>query len=205
MNYTSLHDQIASYANRTDSFFTNQIANFIQQGIQRIYSEAKNIGFEQVLIGKLVPSQATMAKPANWRETISFELLDGDNSTFLWNRSSDFCRAYWPDDTQVAKPEFYSDFANYNLFRLAPVPDLEYDFRIIYLGLPLFNTDNPMNFLTERYSRLLFYACMLEAMPFLKDDERLVQFENLYASALSDINSDTTERYSDRTSKRDKD
>jgi hypothetical protein len=45
---------------------------------------------------------------------------------------------------------------------------------------------------------------MLEAMPFLKDDERLGQFEQLYASSLDDINQNTTERYTDRTSDRDK-
>jgi hypothetical protein len=75
---------------------------------------------------------------------------------------------------------------------------------MIYLSVPLFNTENSENFLTRRYPRLLFYACMLEAMPFLKDDERLGQFEQLYASSLDDINQNTTERYTDRTSDRDK-
>ena len=46
MNYTTLTEQIKSYANRKDAAFNAQIPNFIEQGINRIYSEAKNIGFE---------------------------------------------------------------------------------------------------------------------------------------------------------------
>jgi hypothetical protein len=42
-------------------------------------------------------------------------------------------------------------------------------------------------------------------MPFLKDDERLGQFEQLYASSLDDINKDSTARYVDRISDRGKD
>jgi hypothetical protein len=52
---------------------------------------------------------------------------------------------------------------------------------------------------------LLLYACLLETIPFLKDDERVPVFEALYARALQDINKDTKERYTDRLSKRDKD
>ncbi len=49
MNYTTLTEQIKSYANRTDALFNAQIPNFIEQGINRIYSEAKNIGFEIII------------------------------------------------------------------------------------------------------------------------------------------------------------
>jgi hypothetical protein len=207
MNYITLTDQIKSYANRTDALFNAQIPNFIEQGINRIYSEAKNIGFEVTTTGNIAINNTTISKPANWRETISLEIYTEDQtfSKFLFNRSYEFCKTYWPNQTETSIPDFYADYQAYDKIFISPTADKAYQYSLIYLGVPLFNTENSENFLTRRYPRLLFYACMLEAMPFLKDDERLGQFEQLYASSLDDINKDSTARYVDRISDRGKD
>jgi hypothetical protein len=206
MNYTTLTEQIKSYANRTDALFKAQIPNFIEQGINRIYSEAKNIGFEVTTTGDIALNDTTINKPANWRETISLEIYTEDQafSKFLFNRSYEFCKSYWPDQSITGEPQFYADYQAYEKIFISPSSDKDYKYSMIYLGVPLFNTENSENFLTRRYPRLLFYACMLEAMPFLKDDERLGQFEQLYASSLDDINKDSTARYVDRISDRGK-
>lgn len=207
MDYNTLTKQIQSYANRDDAAFIEQIPNFIEQGINRLYSEAKNIGFEVTTTGDIAINDTAIAKPPNWRETISLEIYTEDQtfSKFLFNRSYEFCKSYWPNQTLTAEPTFYSDYNDYNQFFFSPTADKAYKYRLIYLGIPLFNVQNGENFLTRRYPRLLFYACMLEAMPFLKDDERLGSFEQLYASSLSDINKDSANRYVDRTSDRGKD
>lgn len=207
MDYNTLTKQIQSYANRDDAAFIEQIPNFIEQGINRLYSEAKNIGFEVTTTGDIAMNNTTIAKPPNWRETISLEIYTEDQtfSKFLFNRSYEFCKSYWPNQTLTAEPTFYSDYDDYNQFFFSPTANKAYKYRLIYLGIPLFNVQNGENFLTRRYPRLLFYACMLEAMPFLKDDERLGSFEQLYASSLSDINKDSANRYVDRTSDRGKD
>ena len=206
MNYNTLTQQIKAYANRKDAAFNAQIPNFIEQGINRIYSEAKNIGFEVTRIGDIAINNITIIKPANWRETISLEIYTADQkfSKFLLPRSYEFCKSYWPDQTLTAEPTFYSDYDQYYNFFISPTADKAYKYRLIYLQTPLFDAQNTENFLTRRYPRLLFYACMLEAMPFLKDDERLGQFEQLYASSLADINKDSTARYVDRISDRGK-
>ena len=210
MDYNTLTQQIKSYANRKDDLFNAQIPNFIEQGINRIYSEAKNIGFEVTTtgnIGNIAPNNTTINKPPNWRETISLEIYTADQkfSKFLLPRSYEFCKSYWPDQTLTAEPTFYSDYNDYQKLFFSPTADKNYQYKLIYLETPLFNDrGNESNFLTLRYPRLLFYACMLEAMPFLKDDERLGQFEQLYASSLNDINKDSTARYVDRISDRGK-
>ena len=207
MDYNTLTKQIQSYANRDDAPFIEQIPNFIQQGINRLYSEAKNIGWEVVQEKDIASEQTTVAKPAGWLETISFELYSPNQtfSKFLLPRSYEFCKSYWPNQTLTSEPQFYSYLDAYDKFFISPTADKNYNYRLIYLGTPVFNSDKATNFLTQRYPRLLFYACMLEAMPFLKDDERLGSFEQLYASSLSDINKDSANRYVDRTSERDKD
>ena len=206
MDYTSLTQQIIQYSKRTDQFFIDQIPNFINQAINRIYSEAKNIGFEQVVTNQLTTDEPIFPKPANWKETVSFTItLPPNDRSILQLRTLEFCQSYWQTPTETGTPIFYADFNNYNSFYLAPTPDKNYNFQLIYLALPLFNAQNPENFLTVRYPSLLLYASMLETIPFLKGDERVPVFESLYNRALQSINKDAEKLYTDRVAKRDVD
>lgn len=207
MDYNSLTEQIKQYSKRTDEFFISQIPNFINQAINRIYSEAKNIGFEQVLNGNLIQTNPILAKPNNWKETVSFKIIipPTNDLAILQLRTLEFCQSYWQNPTATGQPVFYADFNNYSSFYLAPTPDQNYNFQLIYLALPLFNAENPTNFLTVRYPSLLLYASMLETIPFLKGDERVPVFESLYNRALQSINKDAEKLYTDRVAKRDVD
>lgn len=208
MDYNSLTEQIKQYSKRTDEFFISQIPNFINQAINRIYSEAKNIGFEKVVTDRLTPNQFVLEKPADWKETVSLTISPGSLSV-LQLRTLEFCQAYWPNPTdKQAIPLFYADYNNYSSFYLAPTPDKDYFFTLIYLALPAFGNGEgktPTNFLTDRYPSLLLYASMLETIPFLKGDERVPVFESLYNRALQSINKDAEKLYTDRVAKRDVD
>lgn len=202
MDYTSLGVQIQKYANRTDAMFIEQIPNFIIQAMSRIYSEAKSLGFEIKTVGYLVENQAFIGKPANWKETISFAIINNTEFSYLLPRSEEFGRTYWPMSTQTDFPLFYSD-SNYSNFLLFPTPNSSYPVQLIYRGLPQFNAEAPENFLTQRYPNLLLYACMVEATPFLKDDERVPVWSSFYDRELQNVNRDLQITYVDRTSKRD--
>jgi hypothetical protein len=206
MNYTTLTQQISDYCNRNDDLFKRQVPDFIEQAVNRIYTEAKNIGFEDTLEGQIDVNTNIIKKPPNWRITISLELYTGDQtfSRFLLPRTYEFCKTYWPNQTLLEVPEFYADYNNYEDYFVAPTPDRDYLYRLIYSGLPLFNEANGENFLTQRYSGLLFYACMVEAMFFIKDDVRIKDFQQLYQQNLAVVNGDSSERYTDRTLQRDK-
>jgi hypothetical protein len=223
MNYTTLTEQIQAYANRIDLKFRAVIPYFIEQGQQRIWREAKDIGFEQIQeVGTFQVNNATIAKPAYWNKTIS--LIYGTeadaflNCTTLYLRTYEFCRSYWPNSSISSAsnpPLFYADHQKnlnsifgsaFDGFFISPTPDKAYKYQLTYLQrVELLTLPNSENILTERYPDLLFYACFLEALSYLKDDERIPVFESLYNRALQSVNNQTEERYTDRTSKRDKD
>lgn len=216
MDYASLTLQIQNWANRTDTLFTDQIPNFINQGISRIYSEAKSIGFQKITGGAIfTPNIPLITKPNDWKETISLSyIITGTTPTtvYILPRTYEFCRTYSPITNATGNPVFYADFSLSQLqanpvgqIFISPTPAIAYPYQLIYLSFPLFNTQNPVNFLTDRYPRLLLYACLLESAPFLKDDERIATIENLYNSAKAGVLADTTGRYTDRLSTRDKD
>lgn len=208
MDYNSLRLEIQNYANRTDDFFISQIPGFINKAMNRIYSEADSIGFEIVVRDNLVINNTSLAKPANWKETISLSLTDDRVNppiiSFVEPRSLEFCQTYWPQPTATRKPTFVADMLAYDSFYFAPTPDYAYPFQLIYRGLPLFNEQNPVNFLTFRYESLLLYASLFEMLLWLKNDERIATVETSFNRALQDVNKDRKGQITDRTSQRGK-
>lgn len=215
MDYNSLSSQIASYANRNEPAFLAAIPDIINQAMSRIYSEAKTLGFQKTTNGTFATGIPTIIKPFDYKETISFQYTDPVTlvTTFLLARSYEFCVTYSPVIIDVAPPVFYSADTNVpqqqvgpSTLYLSPTPDANYNYSLTYLSFPpQFDATAPRNFLTDRYPNLLLYACMVEAIPYLKSDERIPVFESLYNRALQGVSKDTKGRYTDRISTRDKD
>lgn len=211
MDYASLNLQIMNYANRTDEFFIAQIPDFINQGVSRIYSEGKGIGFEKIQNGNFSINRPLIIKPVDWKKTVSLSYVipvTAATRIYVLPRTYEFCRTYSPPNV-TGDPVFYAD---YSLppqivapggILLAPTPTVAYPYELIYASYPLFNEENPTNFLTDRYPSLLLYACLLEAVPFLKDDERVATLEGLYNRAFKDFQTDNISRFTDRLSRRD--
>ncbi len=215
MNYQELVTEIQNMCNRFDAYFLARIPNFIARGIARLYNEAKSIGFQKIQNGvTFTAGTALIEKPLDWRETISLSyVIPGASpyTVYLLPRSYEFCKTYAPNPTATGVPVFYADYnlpaqqtARSNLY-IAPTPDANYQYELLYLSTPEFDVGHPTNFLTDQYPILLLDVCMVEAVTFLKDDERIPVFESSYNRALQAINKATQDRYTDRTSRRDKD
>jgi hypothetical protein len=213
MDYTSLISDMKTYMLRTDPPYVTKIPDLIQQGIIRVYNNAKDLGFEITLnVNAIQTNQSIINKPGNWRETISIQMIDlQNNSIFLLPRSLEFCRTYWPNVNLTAQPKYYSDmvpnlnnanldntYGNSNWF-IAPTTDQVYNFVIIYLGIPLFNADNSTNFLTQRYPDLLLYSCLIEACLFLDNEEKRNKYDTMFSKELETINNMNRNRSTDRT------
>jgi hypothetical protein len=216
MNYNSLIAQIQSYANRSEPAFVTIIPDIIKQAMSRIYSEATTIGFQKSVNVNIVTGSPNVVKPQDYKSTISFQFtIPGSTpvTQFLLERSYEFCVLYAPYPNGGGTPVFYS--ADLNVpqidvapaqFYLAPTPNNNFTGILTYLSFPpIFDANNSVNFITDRYPNLLLYACMMEAIPYLKSDERIPVFESLYKRALEAVNADTNSRYIDRFSKRNKD
>ena len=216
MNYSSLTSQILSYANRNEPAFVTIIPDIINQAMSLIYSEATTLGFQKIVSANLTAGNNNILKPSDFKAPINFQITipgAAPFSTFLLERTYEFCVSYWPNPLLTSVPIFYSTDMNVPQINVAPAqmyitptPDQNYPYILTYLSFPpIFNEDNPVNFLTDKYPNLLLYACMMETIPYLKSDERIPVFESLYARALQSLNNDTKNRYTDRYSMRGKD
>ena len=226
MDYASLSRQIIAYANQANnSNFEANIANFIENGQQRIWRELKDLGFEKAAITEsFTKGVAVIKKPADWQETISLIYGSTDssftNSTVLFPRSYEFCINYWPNADiadEENPPLFYADHeftltggepseTGYSAFFICPTPPLDYKYQLTYLKRPeLISSDNSKNILTDYYPDLLFYSCFIDALIYLRDDERVQFYQNLYQEALQSASKLNSSRYTDRGTQRDKD
>jgi hypothetical protein len=215
MDYNSLTSDMQTYMLRSDTPYVTKIPDLIQQGIIRVYNNAKDLGFE--IRYEVVNDQvgtSTIRKPANWRETISILMFDNATQTtsFLLPRSREFCLTYWNNQqANTSRPKYYADSVlnlnnqdlrnTYGNFYWTIVPNLDqaYTFNIIYLGIPLFNTDNPVNFLTQRYPDLLLYSCLIEGCLFLDNEEKRAKYQSMFDQELATINDMNRNRSADRT------
>ena len=226
-NYETLSKQIITYANQVNSLsFTAAVPFFIAMGQDRIWSELKTLGYEKVqAVGKFVVDNAIIEKPKNWNETISIVYGTSAspfiNSTVLFPRSYEFCINYWPNSNKGDPnnpPLFYADRQKnqaggggpfespFEAIFISPTPAATLAYQLTYLWrVDYITNDNQKNVLTEYYPNLLFYSCFLEALIYLKDDQRMPVYQGLYQNALTAANELTKDRYTDRGVKRDKD
>jgi hypothetical protein len=70
---------------------------------------------------------------------------------------------------------------------LLPAPDTTYTAQMIYYSeVPPLATNN-INWLLQRYPQVYYYGALLQAAPYLKDDDRLAVWRTLYEAAAEKI------------------
>ena len=210
MTFDSLKTDIRRYLERgftlaSDQIVFEQIPRLINLAEQRIARELKVEGLINVLTGTMQPGLAVYPKPDRWRQTVSFNFGNGvDNNTYnqLWPRSYEYVRSYWPDRSQTGTPLFYAEY-DYNNWIIVPTPDAAYPFEVlVYQLIPLLDDSNQTNWLTEYAPQLILYGALLEATPFLKNDERIQVWQSMYDRAAQALSGEDLAKILDRAAKR---
>lgn len=187
MTYSFLVDAIQSFLDRTDDKLLNQIPTFILNAQTRVARELRILPFTNVVTDTFTPGVAVVAKPANWRETLSMNVGTGignNTRSTVYPRKYEYLREYWPDPTQTGTPRYYADY-DYDHWLVAPTPATASPFEVAYTSLtqPL-DDEHQTNALTEYAPDMLLYACLLETAPYLKDDERVQTWQQRYDRCL---------------------
>jgi hypothetical protein len=205
--FTTLQQDIRRYLERgftlaSDAIVYEQIPRLINLAERRIARELKIEGLINVLSGTLQPGLAVYPKPDRWRTTVSFNYGVGNQYTQLFPRSYEYVRSYWPNRDETSPPLFYADY-DYNNWILSPTPDQAYPFEVlVYQLLPLLDDSNQTNWLTEYAPQVLLYASLLEATPFLKNDERIAVWQSMYDRSAQALNGEDLSKILDRSARR---
>ena len=197
LTYDSLNTIVQSYLERSDEAVVNAIPTFITLAEFEICELVKTLGQIQVVESTMSIGNPVLQKPARWRKTVSMNVLvDGKKQPVLL-RKYEYLQNYWPDPSQTNVPLFYAD-VDWDHWYLAPTPSQAYSFEVLYYEriAPLSST-NQTNWITQNAPNLMLFGTLLQAMPFLKNDQRTI-FQQKYTEALQALKAEDVTRVGDR-------
>jgi hypothetical protein len=206
MTYTSLLNDLRAYLERgatlaTDPTVYEQLPNLVNLAERRLERDIKVIGTITVVSSTMIDGTAVYAKPDRWRETVS--MFAGVSTGFntrkeIYPRSYEYCRSFWPNQTSVSEPRFYADY-DYQHWLIVPTPDEAYPYEILYQEQPPYLDDNTQtNWFTEYAPDALLYGSLLEAQPFLKNEEMITVWDQFYNRSIAAINKEDLRQIVDR-------
>ena len=198
MTYDSLVENIQSYLERTDTATLDKIPLFIMLAEQIIASEIKFLGNLTVNESTMTAGTNVISKPARWHKTVSMNITIAGVKQPVLLRKYEYLRLYSPDSATQGLPCFYADY-DYTHWLVAPTPDAAYDFEVLYYERvqPL-DSSNQTNWFTQYAPQALLYGSLLQAMPFLKNDDRVPMWQAQYQAIMQTLSAEDKLRLADR-------
>jgi hypothetical protein len=180
--FSGLKTTIADYLNRDD--LTSAIPSFIT------LAEAK---FNRKLRVRQMVKRATatldtqyFAFPSDFLQAKEFQLNTNPITylQYVTQNQGDYGSA--TNYVAAGKPQFYTIIGTQ--IQVIPTPDTGYTGELTYYGkIPALSDSNTSNWLLAYAPDLYLYGSLVEATPYLKDDERLAVWSTLYTNSLGDI------------------
>ena len=198
MTYDSLVNDIQTYLERTDTQTLDKIPQFIMLAEQIIASEIKFLGNLTVATSAMVTSENVIPKPARWRKTVSMNVTVAGKRQPVLLRTYEYIREYWPTATATDVPAFFCDY-DYEHWLVGPTPAAGYSYEVLYYQRvqPL-DSANQSNWFTQYAPQALLYGTLLQAMPFLKNDERMPMWQSNYDKIIEVLKVENVTRGADR-------
>ena len=198
MTYDSLVNDIQTYLERTDTQTLDKIPQFIMLAEQIIASEIKFLGNLTVATSAMVTSENVIPKPARWRKTVSMNVTVAGKRQPVLLRTYEYIREYWPNATSTDVPLFFCDY-DYEHWLVGPTPAAGYSYEVLYYQRvqPL-DSANQSNWFTQYAPQALLYGTLLQAMPFLKNDERMPMWQSNYDKIIEVLKVENVTRGADR-------
>jgi hypothetical protein len=198
MTYDSLVENIRTYLERTDDATLEKIPLFIMLAEQVIAAELKILGNLTVQTSNLVTGENIIDKPARWHKTVSMNVTVAGKRQPVLLRKYEYIRNYWPNPAETDVPLYYCDY-DYTHWLIGPTPDDDYVFEVLYYERtqPL-DSSNQTNWFTQYAPQALLYGSLLQAMPFLKNDERIPMWQAQYSTVMDVLRAEDKLRVADR-------
>ena len=199
MTYDSLTATVLQYLERKDAAVVDAIPTFISLTEFEISQEIKTLGQLQIAESTMTSGNPVLQKPARWRKTVSMNVTTETGNHPVLLRKYEYLRNYAPNPaaTGGGLPEYYAD-TDWDHWYLAPTPNQAYAFEVLYYERiePLSST-NQTNWLTQNAPNAMLFGTLLQAMPFLKNDQRVI-FQQKYTEALNSLKTEDVARVGDR-------
>jgi hypothetical protein len=181
--YSELKTAIANWLDRDD--LTSVIPDFITIAEKQMEREIRHYKMIERSSGAL-DSQYS-AVPADWLETVRFSITTGDTFKLEMTTLNDMMTRRESNQNTQGRPQFYAHIGE--TFELFPTPDQTYTMELIYYqDIPKLSASQTTNWLLTDAPDAYLYGSLMQAAPYLGEDERVGIWSSLYAKAVADIN-----------------
>lgn len=198
MTYDNLTSNTLQYLERQDPAVVNQIPTFIMLAEFEIAEMMKSLGQQQVVQSVMTIGNPIIPKPARWRKTTSFNITVNNKVQPVLLRKYEYLRNYSPNGSSTDTPLYYADY-DYDNWLVAPAPDAAYSFEVLYYErIQPLSSENQTNWITRNAPNAMLYGTLLQAMPFLKNDQRQI-FQQKYTEAITALSNEDKLRIADRS------
>ena len=204
MTFTSLVDDMKRYAERggaLDDDVQVEIPRIINNTERDLADELKILGYLEPYVGRMRIGQPRIAKPGNWRSTVSVNFgtgIDQRRRKTLRLHAYEYIRALYPDDSQLGEPEYVADYTN-KVWLVKPSPNDKYPFEAMIWRLPdLLSKSNESNYLTELTPNLLLYRALQGLAAYLKDPGSAAMYKGFADERKAAVTDQDLKRMTDR-------
>lgn len=197
LTYDSLVDTIKQYLERSDASVVQRIPTFITLAEFEIAQQIKTLGQIQVVQANMNTGNPIIPKPARWRKTVSMTVNNGTEKSPVFLRKFEYLQSY-NNEGSTGLPIYYGDY-DYDHWLVAPTPDDDYQFEVLYYErLAPLSTDNQTNWITNNAPNAMIFGTLLQAVIYLKDDQRQI-FQQKYDMAMAALKAEDVTRIGDRS------
>lgn len=192
-NYTNLQTTIADTLNRDD--LTSVIPTFVSLCEAQVNRDLRHWRMETRSSGQQSAGDAYMQVPADWVETLRFNVVGNGTSPINLIDSATMAERRAVNNDQYGTPSAYTLEAGQ--FHLYPTPIADVDLELLYYAQVPDLASNATNWLLSTAPDVYLYGSLLHSAPYLQDDNRVGVWAQLYSAAVTRLNeASTSAKYS---------
>ena len=191
-NYTELKAAIADWLLRDD--LTAVIPSFIALAETQMQREIRH--HKMVTTSTLSMSARYTNLTADWLQTTRLELVADRSYRMELVSIDDLLQLRQANGASSGRPQYFSHVGEQ--LEVFPAPDSTYSVELLYhQKIPTLTDAAPTNWLLTDYPDAYLYGSLMQAAPYLDDDQKMQVWASLYSAAVNSINAETKKaRYS---------
>ena len=193
-NYTTLKSTVEAFLNRTD--LTQFIGTFVELAEAQMHRDIRHWKMEDSAVISLQGGQEFYSLPTDWVETKDIAYLADANAIskpLEYVSQATLDERLYNSNEEQGEPKYYStSFAiEQPQISVMPVPPIDSSQLLLvrYLKkLPSLVDGNSTNWLLDYAPDIYLYGTLMHSAPYLKDDERLPLYTQMYNEAVRKLN-----------------
>jgi len=180
--YSELKTSIADWVVRTD--LTSVIPDFITLAEAQMNREVRDR--RMIKRATAAIDAGYTAVPTNWIENVRFQLNTTPIVTLEFV-TPDQAAEEQRLDSSNGRPQFFTMIGEE--FQVVPSPDSSYTGELTYYEkIQSLSDSNTSNWMLENHPDIYLYGSLMQAAPYLDDDERISTWSALYSRAIESLN-----------------